>query len=383
MALTRAARAPLGVFPTPLHPAPTLGAIVGVEHLWLKRDDLSGFVWGGNKVRTAEFLIGHARENGVTDLVASGGPTSNFTAILAAAARTADIAFHQVAFGSEPAGAPPALLAGRAAGARVTFTGSADRSTMEVVAEEIAAELAAAGRRPVVVPRGGANEVGANGFVAAAAELQAQLSSLGIASATLVVPVGSGGTITGLLAGRSVLQADWTIHGPSVSRPPAELLPAVLARAVATARAVAEANSDATAVSPPPGTAPLDPADGRASVASNDPRRDDGASVAMNGPRMGSGVAKGLELHDCRGEGFGVASPAETKLAHRISDQTGLLVDPTYNAKALHWLANQRPADQGPANQSLVGTPEHPIIYWHTGGLLATLPRAEQTNDPI
>src|SRR5262249_45584253 len=44
-------RVPLATLPTPLAEAPRLAAALGGPRLWLKRDDLTGFALGGNKVR--------------------------------------------------------------------------------------------------------------------------------------------------------------------------------------------------------------------------------------------------------------------------------------------------------------------------------------------
>ena len=49
---------PLGVLPTPVEEAPRLAQAAGADTLWIKRDDLSGVPYGGNKVRKLEFLLG-------------------------------------------------------------------------------------------------------------------------------------------------------------------------------------------------------------------------------------------------------------------------------------------------------------------------------------
>ena len=49
----------LGFWPTPLQKLPRLGSELGVE-LWIKRDDQSGELYGGNKVRKLEFLLAEA-----------------------------------------------------------------------------------------------------------------------------------------------------------------------------------------------------------------------------------------------------------------------------------------------------------------------------------
>jgi len=42
------------------------------REIWIKRDDLSGFDYGGNKIRKLEFLLGDAIAKGFTGVVTSG-----------------------------------------------------------------------------------------------------------------------------------------------------------------------------------------------------------------------------------------------------------------------------------------------------------------------
>ena len=51
-------RVALGTFPTPVHRCDALAEAAGARGLWAKRDDLSGEVYGGNRVRKLEFLLG-------------------------------------------------------------------------------------------------------------------------------------------------------------------------------------------------------------------------------------------------------------------------------------------------------------------------------------
>ena len=57
--IARFPRARLGHTPTPLDPAPNLGAALGID-LWIKREDCTGLALGGNKVRQLEFHFGEA-----------------------------------------------------------------------------------------------------------------------------------------------------------------------------------------------------------------------------------------------------------------------------------------------------------------------------------
>ena len=57
-------RTPLAVLPTPLVAAPRLAAALGTGPLLVKRDDLTGFAFGGNKARLLEFLVAAAIADG-------------------------------------------------------------------------------------------------------------------------------------------------------------------------------------------------------------------------------------------------------------------------------------------------------------------------------
>ena len=54
-------RCELGFFPTPLHRLDRLSEDLGID-LYMKRDDLTGrSLFGGNKIRKLEYLIGDVR----------------------------------------------------------------------------------------------------------------------------------------------------------------------------------------------------------------------------------------------------------------------------------------------------------------------------------
>jgi len=302
-------RFPLAVLPTPLVRADRLTAALATGPLLVKRDDLTGFGAAGNKARALEHLIGQARRVGAEALVACGGPGSNFVAAVAMAAKVAGLDCEIVLWG-DPAGAPNVALA-RAAGARIVCTGSTDRAEPEIRATRRAAELTAAGTRAVAVPRGGSTPVGALGFAAAATELAAQLA--GVRPAAIVLPVGSGGSCAGLLAGLAGTDLDVPVVGVSVSRPPVAARAAVLE--IAAECAVLRGG-------PPP-------------------RPDQ------------------LELVDAVGAGFGITSAREDELARLALHTEGLLLDATYGAKTF-----------AVAVELLQHGPAGPVLWWHTGGVV-------------
>ncbi|OJY38329.1 pyridoxal-phosphate dependent enzyme [Pseudonocardia sp. 73-21] len=305
-------RFPLAVLPTPLVRARRLEVALGCGPLLVKRDDLIGFGVAGNKARPLEYLVGAAVQQGAEVLVTGGGPGSNFVAAAAMAARAAGLDCELVIWG-DPAGAPNVALA-EAAGAVVRPTGGTDRAEVDVLVAERAAELTVAGRQAFAVPRGGSTALGALGFFDAATELAVQLAALGDDGrpSAIVLPVGSGGSCAGLLAGLTAWGLDVPVVGVSVSRPPAEVRATVLALA--------------------------------------------GECAALRGTARPS--EERFELVDARGPGFGRATAREEDRARTALWTDGFLLDTTYGAEAFTVAADR--ASRG----------RRPVVWWHTGGVV-------------
>jgi L-cysteate sulfo-lyase len=174
----------LGTWPTPLEPAPRLGTALGLDELWLKRDDLTGLGGGGNKVRKLQYTCAQALHAGATTLVTTGAPQSNHARLTAAAAARLGLECVLVLRGDEPPAVRGNLILDQLAGARIVWAGDAPLDQV------------AAAQPGFVIPFGGTSAFSALGYVDCARELTAQLPDL----STVVVAVGSGGTMAGLVA---------------------------------------------------------------------------------------------------------------------------------------------------------------------------------------
>jgi D-cysteine desulfhydrase len=210
-------RVELALTPTPLVPAPRLSAAAGVE-IWLKRDDLTGIGLGGNKVRALEFLLGEALAQGCDCLVTGAGPQSNWAMLAALAARRVGLDTHLLFYGDAGPSVGNRMLA-ELAGAEVTFTGDPDRGSVDAAIETTAVKLHSAGRRPYVLPRGGATALGAVGYARGTLELSEQLLRTNIRPAQLWLATGSCATQAGLVAGARWLSLPYDVIGVAVSRP--------------------------------------------------------------------------------------------------------------------------------------------------------------------
>jgi 1-aminocyclopropane-1-carboxylate deaminase/D-cysteine desulfhydrase-like pyridoxal-dependent ACC family enzyme len=316
VAVSSPARFPIAVLPTPLQPATRLSAALAGPSILVKRDDLTGFALSGNKARKLEYLLGDALATRCDVLLTGGGPDSNHCQAAAAAARVARLACELVLYGDEPGQPRLNLELARRSGASVTFTGDPDRASVDGALADRAERLRAAGRRPYLVPRGGATPLGAVGYALAAHELAGQLAELDTNPEVVLVAAGSCGTQAGLVAGTVAAGRRWRVVGATVSRPPAECRDRVLGLA-----------------------------------------RDCAALLGLPAPEE-----RDVELVDARGPGYGAASADGDAAAGLVAATEGLLLDPVFTAKAMAVLAD------------IVGAGlSGPAVFVHTGGIPVAL----------
>src|SRR5690606_27493099 len=95
-AIARLQRIKLGYFPTPLEPLPRLSAALGGPPIYIKRDDLTGLAFGGNKTRMLEFSMAEALGRGVDTIVMGAAVQSNYCRQLAAACAKLGLELHLV-----------------------------------------------------------------------------------------------------------------------------------------------------------------------------------------------------------------------------------------------------------------------------------------------
>lgn len=210
-------RLKLAILPTPFHELPNLSRETGTE-IWIKRDDLTGFAGGGNKVRKAEFLLADAQQKGADAILTVGGVQSNHSRVIAAAARRLGKDCHLFLYGTKPNEPYGNLLLDMLSGATVHWAARfADR---EPAMKEFAEELRKRGRAPYAIEVGGSNPIGAWGYVEGFIELDKQVQSLPKKATTLVFASSSGGTHAGLLAGKVIASSKINLLGVRVDSDP-------------------------------------------------------------------------------------------------------------------------------------------------------------------
>ncbi len=215
-------RVELALTPTPLLKLERLSARFGVE-LYLKRDDLTGLLESGNKVRKLEFLVGEALQQGADTLITCGTLQSNCCRAVSAVAARLGMRAVLAVKGARPAVYDGNLLLDKLLGAEVVYCSDSEFAEIDQVMARLVFEARLGGRRPYVIPESGATELGALGYVACAHEIAEQVRHGAPAFDTVMIAAFSGGSQAGLLMGKQMTSLAAEIVGIPVSYPAARV----------------------------------------------------------------------------------------------------------------------------------------------------------------
>jgi len=320
----------LATLPTPLQEAPRLrDALGGPEHcprILIKRDDLTGLAFGGNKARKLEFLVADAINQRATVLITTGAVQSNHARMTAAAARLAGMrAALVLTSNTEQPEVQGNLLLDRLLDAEVHLLLPDSGQTNDEVMEAVAEQLEGNGERPYIIPGGGSNAIGALGYVAASLELSSQLFEIGEAPTRLYYASGSRGTQAGLVLGAKLYGAPYQVYGVAVS-------PGAGDRS-ARAAAIIQQAAELLGVVVHPGD--------------NDLIHDEGYV----------------------GEGYGIPTAGCLEAITLLAQTEAIFLDPVYSGKAMAGLIDH--IRRG------VLAPSDSVIFLHTGGTPALFAHGE------
>ena len=199
----------LAQLPTPIRPLGAVGA-----NLFMKQDNLTGSVYGGNKIRKLEFLLGEAMAEGRKTIITYGAAGSNHALATAVCCRQLGLRAISILTPQQTSEhVRKNILMQHAAGAGMHLC--PDYIEFPTVTKKVSERCRQEdGIDPYIIPTGGTNATGALGFVNAAFELARQSrqdggdtpvppASSGLPGAPDVIylPMGTGGTLAGLLVG--------------------------------------------------------------------------------------------------------------------------------------------------------------------------------------
>ncbi|MBU7016736.1 MAG: D-cysteine desulfhydrase family protein [Theionarchaea archaeon] len=215
-------RISLGRLPTPFEKVPRLSEALDIPNLYIKRDDLTGDGYGGNKIRKLEFLLADALSKEADTIITTGGVHSNFTRATTACAVKAGLKTILVLVGEEPPEYRGNLFLERLMGADIYFVFAEGLDDGARKAEEYmkskSEELEKEGRTCYVMPVGGSTPVGCTGFANAFIELYNQAKNMGISIDHVIMATGSGGTQAGLVVGKEIMKSSVSIVGIRVGK---------------------------------------------------------------------------------------------------------------------------------------------------------------------
>ncbi|MGF6693654.1 D-cysteine desulfhydrase [Metapseudomonas resinovorans] len=228
-ALARFSRLELVPSPTPLEKLAHLSQKLG-RSVYVKRDDITPFALGGNKVRKLEFLAADALAQCADTLVTAGAIQSNH--VRQTAALAARLGLGCVALLENPIGTSDSNYLGNGNRLLLDLFGTECElvPNLDNADELLAAtgeRLRAAGKKPYLVPIGGSNALGALGYVRAGLELAEQIKASGEHFSAVVLASGSAGTHAGLALALEYALPGTRVVGVTVSRPDATQRPKV------------------------------------------------------------------------------------------------------------------------------------------------------------
>ena len=287
--------------PTPVRPLHALS-----DRLWMKDDSQTAPLWGGNKPRKLEFVIGDAIAKGKSTILTFGALGTNHGLATALYARENGLQC-VLCLVDQPVDDHVRAQLERIeqSGATIYRTRTFRRTAIRLP------WIVAKHRLPYVLPAGGSSPVGALGFVAAARELAAQVRAGELPEpAEIWCALGTGGTAAGLLLGcrlEGMRTEIKTVHVNDQLKL-SERTVLRLARKAAT-----KLGEDAAGL-------------------------DGGAEV----------------VHGYLGGGYGHATPEAARAIAATRDAEDVKLDPVYTGKTMAALLDRIPRADGP------------VLYWHT-----------------
>jgi L-cysteate sulfo-lyase len=202
MKLSTLPRVKLGVFPTPLQELSNLTKSLNGPRIFVKRDDMTGLAFGGNKTRKLEYLMGDALNNNADYIVTGGGFQSNWCTQAAAAAVKLGMGVKLIKTAPHEGYIPEKFegndLLHRLMGAEIIATRP---ENAQAAHEKTMEELRADGHRPYQLMAAGSTPPGVASYVNCVLELMNQSVAEGVDFDYLIHTTGSAGTQAGLVIG--------------------------------------------------------------------------------------------------------------------------------------------------------------------------------------
>ncbi|MHB8905610.1 MAG: D-cysteine desulfhydrase family protein [Melioribacteraceae bacterium] len=319
-------RKKIGFFPTPITELKQLSKKLGGPRIFIKRDDLTGLAFGGNKTRKLEFLIGDALSKGCDTIITGGAEQSNHCRQTAAACALSGLECHLVLGGSEPELPKGNFLLDKLFAANIHWTGTFRKGEK---IPQITEELIRLGKKPYIIPYGGSNEIGVVGFVEAVNELKTQLKEMNEKISHVVFASSSGGTHAGLVLGKYIYNQNYILIGVEIDKEE-------FGNLVYSDHLLNLTNSSAKFL---------------------------GIDHTFTKNDL-------ILKNEYLGEGYGVVGELEKNAIKLLAETEGILVDPVYTGRTFGALVDMIKRGEFKNTDA--------VLFWHTGGSPSIFSYAEK-----
>ncbi len=313
-------RVPLATLPTPILKLERLSRRFGVE-IFVKRDDLTGLLESGNKVRKLEFLVGEALAQRADTLITCGTLQSNCCRAVAAVAARLGLRAILALRGEKPTSYDGNLLLGKLLGADVVYCTPEEFDQIDAVFARLSDAVRRRGGRPYLIPESGATELGAVGYLECAHEIAEQIRHGAPALDALVITAFSGGSQAGLLMGKQVAGLSAEVVGIPIAHPAARVRDYVI------------------------------------------------ATITRAASRFGLPVEPPKTVHlldGYQGKGRGASRKEELSTLIQLAREEGILLDPVYTGKAFLGFLDRLARDPKEFGSR--------VCFIHTGGIFSLFP---------
>jgi D-cysteine desulfhydrase family pyridoxal phosphate-dependent enzyme len=312
-------RVRLATLPTPLHEALRFSEALGGPRIFIKRDDLTGLAFGGNKTRMFEFLLAQAIEEGADTIIGGAGVQSNYSMQLAAACSALGLEVHLVLRrirGKKDDDIQGNLLLDLLAGASIRIIDATAKEQGKSM-YDLAKKLKKEGKRPYVVRLAQDNDLSPDvlAYTDCFCEIVEQCQSLDIQPSRLYC-ASYDSTQAGLELGKAALGSNVRIMG---------IAPANWSHGV-TGLVARYANQAAERIS---------------------------LSVRVNESDV-------FNTEDYVGKAYGIVTSEGIEMIKLLARTEGIFLDPVYTSKAMAGL-------QDHIRQGML-TKDDLVVFLHTGG---------------
>ena len=305
----------LGSFPTPVQQLKNLG----FNDLWVKRDDQSSPVYGGNKVRKLEFLLADAKKKNRKKVITFGAIGTNHGLATTIFSRNLGLDCTLLLFWQPVTrNVKQNLRLFKKYNAKTLYKKT-------ILSTVISYYITQRIRHPgaYFIFAGGSNRIGVLGFVNAAFELKSQIEQgLMPEPAVIFCPTGSNGTAAGLLLGTLLAGLNTTVAGVRVTKSHFGPFQACTSDSI---RKLAKSTYNYLK-----------------NICGSLPE------IKINSPTI---------LEDYFGDGYGFVTDKGKNAYHLMKKKENIILDPTYTSKTFAAVLDYC---KGHADNS------KPVLYWHT-----------------